>query len=121
MKPTTRGIYFENSAAKYEGSIIPTVSAGTDIKVIKYNNKNDIEIEFLDTGYSASINLNSLRHGSVYNPFLRNSFGGYFGVGPYTKNNHKKIYAAWRNMCCRVLEMNQNNHRNRNYAGVSVC
>lgn len=121
MKPTTRGVYFVNAAAKYEGCIMPTVSAKTDIKVIKYNNKNDIEVEFLDTGYHTSVRLDNLRRGSIYNPFLKNNYGGYFGVGPYTKNKHQKVYNSWIKMLERVSELGRSNPKNNSYVNTSVC
>lgn len=121
MKPTTRGIYFENAAAKYEGMIMPTISAGTDVKVIKYNNKEDIEVELLDSGNHVSVRLDALRRGSIYNPYYINKYGGYFGEGPYTKNNHSKLYNSWMKMLNRVSEYGRSNPKNNSYINASVC
>lgn len=114
-------IKFFNAAAQYNGTIWNTLE-GCQLRILSYNSKNDVDIEFLDTGNLAKVRMSSIRDGSVKNNYKPNKYGAYFGDGPYTKRQHPKIYGTWFNIFHRLNPKNQeNNTRNAAYRYVSIC
>lgn len=114
-------IKFFNAAAQYNGTIWNTLE-GCQLRILSYNSKNDVDIEFLDTGNLAKVRISSIRDGSVKNNYKPNKYGAYFGDGPYTKRQHPKIYNTWSHIFCRLNPENQkNNTRNAAYKYTSIC
>ena len=72
-----------------EGEIKPN-NKGTLMKIIKYRNYNDIDVEFLDDHHfikehQAYVNFKS---GGIKNPYDKTMGGvGYIGVGKYKLHN----------------------------------
>ena len=79
---------------------------GTLMKVIEYNSKNDILVEFQDNHkYVVHTNIQRFRQGRVGNPFDKTVYGkGYLGVGEYQgsiEGVQTSQYKEWRGMLTR--------------------
>ncbi len=76
--------------------------------VTKYNNYNNVEIEFLATGYKAMVASGNIRLGTIKDKLRPSVFGvGYLGVGVHI--SHIKIkptmqYIAWQGMLRRCYD-----------------
>ena len=79
---------------------------GTAMKIIKYNNANDIIVEF-DDEYKSKVktSYSSFSKGEVKNPYDKSVFGvGYYGEGKYVSKvngKHTLSYKKWRAMIVR--------------------
>ena len=85
------------------GKVCKSKSSG-DFKIVKYNNKTNVEIRFLNTGYEAVVELGDIRSGHVKDPYLPSVYG--VGVSgnkyPITANGViTKEYLLWRSMLQR--------------------
>ena len=83
-----------------------TTNQGCKIKVIYYNNADDITIEFDDEHrYQTKVTACNLRRGSVRNPYFKSVYGvGFIGVGKFKikKDGVKTIeYRVWSGMLKR--------------------
>lgn len=91
---------------------------GTKMKIIEYNDANDILVEFQDeikhiqhTSYSA------FKKGKVSNPFDKTYLEiGYLGVGNYNSYDNQEIYSHWSNMLQRCY-----NNKQLSYFDCEVC
>ena len=75
-----------------------------DFKVLKYNDKTNVEIQFINTGYEAVVELGNIRNGNVKDPYSPSVCGvGVSGTKyPITVNGVKtKEYELWRDMLKR--------------------
>ena len=62
------------------GKVCKSLNSG-DFKILKYNDKKNVEIQFLNTGFKAVVELGSIRKGEVKDPYLASVFGvGVLGV-----------------------------------------
>ena len=75
-----------------------------DFKIVKYNNKKNVEIQFLKTGFETTVELGSIRNGKVKDRYLPSVYGvGVIG-GKYPSRVNgvlTKEYALWRDMLQR--------------------
>ena len=72
-----------------------------DFKILKYNNKTNVEILFLKTGYETVVRLGNIKSGSVKDPYSASVYDvGISGTKyPPTINDVKtKEYGLWQNM-----------------------
>ena len=75
-----------------------------DFKILKYNDKTNVEIQFLNTGYEATVELGNIRKGEVKDPHSPSVFGeGILGTKYPTKVSgvQTKEYSLWMNMLRR--------------------
>ena len=75
-----------------------------DFKIVEYNNKTNVKIQFINTGYEAVVELGNIRNGGVKDPYLPSVCGvGVSGTKyPITVNGVKtKEYELWRDMLKR--------------------
>ena len=75
-----------------------------DFKILKYNDKKNVEIQFLNTGFKAVVELGSIRNGKVKDPHSPSVFGeGILGTKFPTKVSgvQTKEYSLWMNMLRR--------------------
>ena len=75
-----------------------------DFKILKYNDKTNVQIQFLKTGYETSARLHNIRKGEVKDPYLESVFGvGVLGAKCPTRVNgvRTKQYGLWVNMLQR--------------------
>ena len=92
------------------------------IKIIEYYNEFNVLIEFLYNGYRQYNTIHAIKEGAVKNPYHINIYGGYVGVGEYSRSMHKKAYSTWRSMLCRnTLEGQLSNRKNASYSNCAVC
>ena len=75
-----------------------------DFKILKYNDKKNVEIQFLNTGFKAVVELGSIRKGEVKDPYSPSVFGvGVIGAKyPVSEGGiHTKDYVLWKSMLQR--------------------
>ena len=85
------------------GKVCKSTSSG-DFKIVKYNNKTNVEIQFLKTGFEAVAELGHIRNGYVKDCYSPSVYGvGIIGTKyPITINGVKtKEYALWQSMLKR--------------------
>ena len=82
------------------GKVCKSLNSG-DFKVLKYNNKKNIEIEFLKTGYRKVAEMKEVRNGSIKDPYSPSVCGvGIVGTKYPSRVNgvHTKEYDLWTGM-----------------------
>ena len=85
------------------GKVCKSKSSG-DFKILKYNDKTNVEMQFLKTGYKTTVPLGSIRNGYVKDPYLPSVYGvGILGTKYPSKINgiKTKEYSLWMNMLRR--------------------
>ena len=85
------------------GKVCKSTSSG-NFKVVKYNGNRNVEVQFLNTGYEATVELVQVKRGNVKDPYLPSVFGiGILGTKYPSKINGvlTKEYILWRNMLRR--------------------
>ena len=103
------------------GKVCKSKSSG-DFKILKYNGSKDVEIQFLNTGYEATVELGVIRKGEVKDPYSPSVFGvGLLGTKyPSTINGRNtKEYEIW----CSMLKRCYNDtyqKKNPTYIGCKV-
>lgn len=99
---------------------------GCKMKIIKYNNANDIMVEFQDE-YKAKIKsaYKEFKKGNIKNPYYPSVLNkGYFGQGKYKSRGEDgkqtKAYIKWKGMLERCYD--EKRHKNHpTYADCYVC
>lgn len=85
------------------------------IEVLNYKRYSDIEVRFVDNGYTVTTQGNALKIGSVKNPFHPDICGkGFMGVGKYRcmqEGLMTKEYVHWAAMMNRCYNENYLEHR----------
>ena len=82
------------------GKVCKSLNSG-DFKILKYNDKTNVEIQFLKTGYETTVELVSIRNGNVKDPYLPSVFDvGIVGAKYPSRVNgvRTKEYVLWKNM-----------------------
>ena len=82
------------------GKVCKSKSSG-DFKIVKYNDNRNVEIQFLKTGYEATVQLTNIRNGYVKDPYSPSVFGvGILGTKYQSKVNGviTKEYRLWKHM-----------------------
>ena len=72
------------------GKVCKSKSSG-DFKIVKYNNKTNVVIQFLKTGYETTVRLTNIRNGYVEDPYLPSVYG----VGILGTKYLAPIYRDW--------------------------
>lgn len=92
------------------------------MKIIEYNNSNDIIVEFVDTKFKRKTTYDKFKKGILLSPYSKTVYGvGYLGNWYNYKGVSKlKAYSYWRNMikrcyCEKSLEYSPE------YKLISVC
>ena len=72
-----------------------------DFKIVKYNNARDVQIQFLKTGYEATVQLEHIKSGSIKDPYVQSVYaigiiGTKYPVGEGGKDT--KEYILWKSM-----------------------
>ena len=84
------------------GKVCKSLNSG-DFKIVKYNNSRNVDIQFTNTGFETSAQLEHIKNGNVKDPYLPSVHGvGIAGAKyPITVNGVKtKEYMLW----CSMLE-----------------
>ena len=85
------------------GKILKSKNFG-DFKIVKYNNSRNVEIQFINTGYETSAQLEHIKNGNVKDPYVVSVHGvGVAGAKyPITVNGRNtKEYDLWYSMLRR--------------------
>ena len=85
------------------GKVCKSKSSG-DFKIVKYNNKTNVEIQFINTGFEVVVQLGNIRNGSIKDQYLPSVCGiGVSGTKYPIKVNGviTKEYVLWNNMLQR--------------------
>ena len=85
------------------GKVCKSLNSG-DFKILKYNNKKNVEIRFLKTGFEAVVELGSIRNGEVKDRYSPSVYGvGVLGTKYPVRVNGilTKEYELWQNMLKR--------------------
>ena len=85
------------------GKLCKSKSSG-DFKILKYNNNENVEIQFLKTGYETTVQLINIKSGSIKDPCLSSVHGvGILGTKYPSKINGvlTKEYDLWYSMLKR--------------------
>ena len=85
------------------GKILKSKNSGS-FKIVKYNNSRNVDIQFINTGYETSAQLEHIKNGNVKDPYVASVHGaGVAGAKyPITINGvHTKEYELWCNMLKR--------------------
>ena len=85
------------------GRVFKSKSSG-DFKVLKYNDSKNVEIQFLNTGFEATVRLTTIESGGIKDPYSPSVYGiGVLGTKyPSTINGVKtKEYMLWQSMLKR--------------------
>ena len=85
------------------GKILKSKNSG-DFKIVKYNNSRNVEIQFINTGYETSAQLEHIKNGNVKDPYVASVHGvGITGTKyqPTINGVITKEYELWCNMLTR--------------------
>ena len=85
------------------GKVCKSLNSG-DFKIVKYNDYENVEIQFLKTGYETTVQLGSIRNGEVKDPYSPSVFGvGVVGTKYPSMINgvQTKEYELWKSMLRR--------------------
>ena len=103
------------------GKVCKSKSSG-DFKIVKYNDKKNVEIQFLKTGFETTVELGSIRNGGVKDRYLPSVYGvGVIGDKYPSKVNGvlTKEYKLWTSMLVRCYSDNSKKKR-PTYEGCEV-
>lgn len=109
-----------------EGMVFPTNKCG-DLKVIKYNDKHSIDVEFANTGGKRNITAQTLRKGQIKDYLVKTLCSvGYIGYGKYTTrledgSGKNAAYKHWSRMLRRCYDQNCADYPLYGEKGVTVC
>ena len=94
-----------------------------DFKILKYNDKTNVEIQFLKTGFKMVARLHNIRKGEVKDPYVPSVFGiGVLGAKYPTRVNgvRTKQYRLWVNVLKRCYsDTYKKKHPTYEYCTVS--
>lgn len=92
---------------KYVGKVFPTKSFG-DLKVLKYNNTSDVEVEFINTGGRRSAWVSSIMKGEVRDTSVcKINKKGFMDLpNELRRGKHPKSYTVWNGMLQRCYNEN---------------
>ena len=85
------------------GKVCKSKSSG-DFKILKYNDKTNVEIQFLKTGFETTVHLVQVKNGSVKDPYSPSVYGvGVLGTKypPTISGVKTKEYMLWHSMLKR--------------------
>ena len=101
--------YLNDISKDCVGKACKSKSSG-DFKIVKYNNKTNVEIQFINTGFEVVVQLGHIKSGNVKDPYSPSVFGvGIIGAKyPITINGVKtKEYVLWKGMLQRCYSDTQ--------------
>lgn len=104
------------------GTIHKTNASG-DLKIVKYNSRENVDVEFLSTGYKLSTRSSSIRSSQVKDPLHPSVYGvGFIGVGKYSASKGRcstMVYKRWSGMLKRCYS-DKCQSKHTTYTGCTV-
>ena len=103
------------------GKVCKSLNSG-DFKIVKYNDNRNVEVQFLKTGYEATVELVQVKRGEVKDRYVPSVYGvGIVGNKYPIKVNdvQTKEYGLWKSMLRRCYSDNSKN-KNPTYEGCEV-
>ena len=103
------------------GKVFKSTSSG-DFKILKYNDKENVEIQFLNTGYETVAQLGHIRNGKVKDQYSPSVYGiGIVGTKYLISEGGvlTKEYMLWKSMLSRCYNDAYKKHR-PTYEGCEV-
>ena len=103
------------------GKVCKSLNSG-DFKVLKYNDKKNVEIQFLKTGYRKVAEMKEVRNGSIKDQYAPSVYGvGVTGTKCPTKVNGRNIkeYDLWCSMLGRCYS-DKSKKKHPTYEGCEV-
>lgn len=89
---------------KYEGNVLDIGNYGK-IEILKYENKRNVFIKFIETGNTSTVTLNNLINGRIKDYYAKTVCGvGYLGDLEKGCAINSKIYDIWRQMLTRCYD-----------------
>lgn len=89
------------------GRLFDTNTSGV-CKIVDYTNSENVEVEFLVTGYVASCTIDNLRRGKVKDYLTPSVYGvGVLGESFDKSSCDRELYTLWRNMLKRCYSEGQ--------------
>ena len=85
------------------GKILKSKNSG-DFKIVKYNNSRNVEIQFINTGYETSAQLEHIKNGNVKDPYVASVHGVGIAGAKYSitiNGRNTKEYDLWYSMLRR--------------------
>ena len=85
------------------GKVCKSLNSG-GFKIVKYNNSRNVDIQFINTGFETSSQLEHIKNGNVKDPYVASVHGvGILGTKYPSKVNGRNIkeYDLWNNMLKR--------------------
>lgn len=94
-------VAFDTLEQEFVGNVYRT-NSGFFIKIIAIQDKGHVTYQFMDEfGYIGTTTMQNIKKGQVRNPYERNKFGGYLGVGDYNGDAYDWLYNIWHNLIVR--------------------
>ena len=103
------------------GKICRSLNSG-DFKIVKYNNSRNVDIQFINTGFETSSQLEHIKNGNVKDPYVASVHGvGVAGAKYPSKINGVKTkeHTLWCNMLKRCYS-DDFKKKNPTYEGCEV-
>ena len=113
--------YLNDISKDCVGKVCKSLNSG-DFKILKYNDARNVEIQFLNTGFEAVVELGSIRNGEVKDRYLPSVHGvGIVGTKYSITINgvHTKEYILWKTMLQRCYSDNSKK-KSPTYEGCEV-
>lgn len=121
----TSCICFDTFEHELLGNVYRT-NQGYYIRIIAVKSKKEVSYQFMDEfGYIGCTTIQNIRKGQIRNPYHRNEFGGYLGVGIYNGNEYRDLYNLWHSMIVRGTgardKYSQHYGSAQMYSNCAVC
>ena len=100
-------------------------SQGEKMTIVRYGNKNDIDVQFDDGTIVVHKRYGNFKRGNIKNPMTPILYGvGYFGIGKFKSRDENgkqtKCYKAWESMLQRCYEPKYQ-AKYQTYKNCTVC